>query len=1021
MRPFELVDFLYEDFVRSLSGSLSEAARALAVTLRLAPERGIPWSRVFSHEVTLAAPALVAEGFAGVTPSQVEAAVFAHMLAVLEAFGTDRIEDLQVPASSELLALLAAMRDGRDAALARISATPEEQVVTYEHADRTTRQAIGEEARILRLGEGDDNRRPNGVPFETYERVSFGKQAVGFPASFALAFVVDPSTSRLRALSGLLRGVWLGLQMADDVVDWEGDAAGGRVGNGARRNGSNDGPRRGTACRARGGRARPNACAVTPPFPRSGAPSDGARGDAPLGLGRGASRKGGAAARGGTRSARLCRTALLAGGLGRRGTSMRAPPLPSAPWDFPYEPLGRRSFDGPGGDLIVATSSPLDEAQAKLVLRALGEREPATFETLLARRPLFWTRARGGPSLSRDALLQAFARAGLPVRYVASAVRASPIVAPPLVMDASMRVRADDWTVRADAAPIADPPTATRWFLGDVSGLAVDRARCGTGDGTRLAVIDDDGAEGELVGFERERAIGVAAISRVSPHGSLMAAWAVGARGVSAFPGVAPAASPRLYAIPKPGIDVVSLAQAVAEGVLDGADVVVCATYVEQTWSPMLDDALTVASRLGRRGRGTAVVMACGREASSPEDSIHASWSLSLGDPASDPRVFCIGPSGRQGGWFLWRDRRGKLRPFANRGPAVRWLAPGDDLADPLQLRDRWCHAESSGASALAAGALLLVLASNPSLTLHELDAIVTSTASAVSSHDMVAAPPVDPFDLLPRGVDADGHNAKHGYGRMNARRACLAARDPIAAELLAMGEDEAAVEAFDLVARARLYSPRTARWVVRRMLRDVDSARHGLRVALRHLRLVAVRPERARAHATAALARQLVLFLRALVARKYVPATVATELGGLARRLSDPSAEAVLLDVAANLWRGANDADEASAAKKAEARAPNSASVERESAWKGRLADPCVFSSSMTNEAGVSFFVRCSRRSPTSRFGRPLPSQRRLPPSRPTRRICCSSISASPPTRGIGAASTSSGRCARAAPTSPS
>jgi hypothetical protein len=227
VRPFELVDFLYEDFVRSLSGSLSEAARALAVTLRLAPERGIPWSRVFSHEVTLAAPALVAEGFAGVTPSQVEAAVFAHMLAVLEAFGTDRIEDLQVPASSELLALLAAMRDGRDAALARISATPEEQVVTYEHADRTTRQAIGEEARILRLGEGDDNRRPNGVPFETYERVSFGKQAVGFPASFALAFVVDPSTSRLRALSGLLRGVWLGLQMADDVVDWEGDAARG--------------------------------------------------------------------------------------------------------------------------------------------------------------------------------------------------------------------------------------------------------------------------------------------------------------------------------------------------------------------------------------------------------------------------------------------------------------------------------------------------------------------------------------------------------------------------------------------------------------------------------------------------------------------------------------------------------------------------------------------------------------------------------------------------------------------------
>ncbi len=248
----------------------------------------------------------------------------------------------------------------------------------------------------------------------------------------------------------------------------------------------------------------------------------------------------------------------------------------------------------------------------------------------------------------------------------------------------------------------------------------------------------------------------------------------------------------------------------------DGADAVVCATYVEQTWSPMLDDALAVASRLGRRGRGTAVVMPCGREGSSPPDSIHASWSLSLGDPASDPRVFCIGPSGREGGWFLWRDRRGKLRPFANRGPSVRWLAPGDDLADPLQLKDRWCHAESSGASALAAGVILLVLASNSGLALRDVDAIVTRTASRASEHDASSAPPADPFDLLPRGTDPDGHDAKHGYGRMNARRACLAARDPIAGELLALGEEEAAVAAFDLVAQARPYSPRAARWVVR-------------------------------------------------------------------------------------------------------------------------------------------------------------------------------------------------------------
>jgi hypothetical protein len=246
-------------------------------------------------------------------------------------------------------------------------------------------------------------------------------------------------------------------------------------------------------------------------------------------------------------------------------------------------------------------------------------------------------------------------------------------------------------------------------------------------------------------------------------------------------------------------------------------------------------------------------------------------------------------------------------------------------LADPLQLRDRWCHAESSGASALAAGVLLLVLASNPALTLREVDAIVTATATEVPDHDAVAAPPVDPFDLLPRGVDADGHNAKHGYGRMNARRACLAARDPVAAELLAMGEDEAAQAAFDLVTRVRPYSPRAARWVVRRMLGDA-SARHTLRVALRHLRLVAVRPGRARSHAPAALARQLVSLVRALLARDKVPPFVAVELGDLARRLLAPSTESALIGAASDLWQALD-------AKKSREEARKSASVERESA----------------------------------------------------------------------------------------
>jgi hypothetical protein len=572
-----------------------------------------------------------------------------------------------------------------------------------------------------------------------------------------------------------------------------------------------------------------------------------------------------------------------------------------APWDFPYEPL--RSADLPaGGRFVVATSAVLACDVLVAVEALLGE--ALTWETVLARAPLFWTRVCGPRDLSAERLASALASAGAALRYVAPEGAASATLAPALACDPSMRARPTDWRARPATRRVTDHPRASRWFLDAKTGLHVDRRRCGTGAGTRLAVIDNDGGESQLVGFEREIPIGVENIGRGSPHGSLMAAWAVGASGAPGSPGVAPDASARLYVIPKPGTDVVSLPRAIAQAVFDGADVVVCATYMEQTWSPMLDDALAVATRLGRAGRGTAVVVACGREGSSPPDSVHASWSLSLGDPASDPRVFCIGPSGRHGGWFLWRDKRGKLRPFANRGPSIRWLAPGDDLADPLELRDRWCHAESSGASALAAGVLLLVVGANPRLRLRELDAIVTATASPiVADHTSLDASPADPFDLLPRGTDADGHNAKHGYGRMNALRACLAARDPICASLLRMGDEDAAVSAFDLLDASRPYSRATARWAARRMLADASTS-HALRALLRHLRLLASDPGRGRAHVRGALARQLALFVGALARDANIPPRVAADLARISKRLGTP-VESEIVRASARLWDG--------------------------------------------------------------------------------------------------------------------
>ena len=63
MNIHDLVDELYEAFADRIGQPLSESARSLPRALRLAPD-AVPWSRVFSHEVTLGAPALLAEGMA---------------------------------------------------------------------------------------------------------------------------------------------------------------------------------------------------------------------------------------------------------------------------------------------------------------------------------------------------------------------------------------------------------------------------------------------------------------------------------------------------------------------------------------------------------------------------------------------------------------------------------------------------------------------------------------------------------------------------------------------------------------------------------------------------------------------------------------------------------------------------------------------------------------------------------------------------------------------------------------------
>jgi hypothetical protein len=211
------IDALYDAFRDQLPGDIRSAGKTLACDLGLAPRPDIAWSSVFKHEVTLQAPIFFAEGMPGVERPLVEAAVLAHMLSVIEAFGSDRIADQQAEDTPELRRLLSLMRDARDDALAATAGPALREIA--RRADRRTRDAISAERVALLRGEA--------VSLEEYSEISAGKQTVGIPGSLALARAAGWETHALECLESTLMGVWLGLQFQDDVADWEEDFARG--------------------------------------------------------------------------------------------------------------------------------------------------------------------------------------------------------------------------------------------------------------------------------------------------------------------------------------------------------------------------------------------------------------------------------------------------------------------------------------------------------------------------------------------------------------------------------------------------------------------------------------------------------------------------------------------------------------------------------------------------------------------------------------------------------------------------
>jgi hypothetical protein len=208
------LDELYSGFCEDLPLELRGCAQDLPYLLRMAPLPGTPWSEVFGHEVTFAAPALFAEAMPNISRSQVRDAMLAHALAVIDAFGTDRMEDSQIPRSYEIRDLIVHLRAARDRALSRV-VPDKSEMTTFAVSHARMIAAVRAEGRVFGGCEPAD--------FVRYERIAAGKTAIGLPASVALAKAAGFSEAECRAVGKTLESIWLGMQYHDDVVDWEDD------------------------------------------------------------------------------------------------------------------------------------------------------------------------------------------------------------------------------------------------------------------------------------------------------------------------------------------------------------------------------------------------------------------------------------------------------------------------------------------------------------------------------------------------------------------------------------------------------------------------------------------------------------------------------------------------------------------------------------------------------------------------------------------------------------------------------
>jgi hypothetical protein len=202
------IDALYAGFYSTLPAQLRVLASELPCNLGLCLPRSVPCNQIGSHDVRLAAPALLGDALCA-GRAAVRQATLSHVLAVVHACTLESLVRGRLSQSAQLDVVLEELASARNVALGLLVG-PEKANDLCASAEARLRAALADELQ--------EQCCP--ASFERYLGLSLDKHRIRLVGACALA-ESDAGPELATLVQRMLAGIALGLQLESDVVGWQ--------------------------------------------------------------------------------------------------------------------------------------------------------------------------------------------------------------------------------------------------------------------------------------------------------------------------------------------------------------------------------------------------------------------------------------------------------------------------------------------------------------------------------------------------------------------------------------------------------------------------------------------------------------------------------------------------------------------------------------------------------------------------------------------------------------------------------